>query len=102
MKCEGKLETAEPVGDCPARVLIVAFDGAPSEALQQASTPHIDRLLRRGSYTWRAQTTLPTWSRQCFVSILDTSPTVAHLLGLEIPESWQGVVLRDALRGAPT
>ena len=31
------------------------------------------------------------------VSILDTAPTLAHLLGLTIPPDWQGQVIREAL-----
>ena len=33
------------------------------------------------------------------VSICDTAPTVAFLLGLELPTSWQGTVVREALSG---
>jgi arylsulfatase A-like enzyme len=31
------------------------------------------------------------------VSILDTAPTLAHLLGLTIPNEWQGQVVHEAL-----
>lgn len=31
------------------------------------------------------------------VSILDTAPTIATLLGLDIPSGWQGTVIHDAL-----
>ncbi|MCK4591041.1 MAG: alkaline phosphatase family protein [Candidatus Latescibacteria bacterium] len=78
-------EQAEP--KCPRRALIVAFDGAPPEAIQKAATPHIDRLLKEGAYTWRAQTTLPTWSLQCYVSILAGVPADAYELSSD-PEGW--------------
>ncbi|UCD58332.1 MAG: alkaline phosphatase family protein, partial [Candidatus Hydrogenedentota bacterium] len=71
----------------PTRALIVAFDGAPSEAIQQARTPHSDRLLREGAYTWRAQATLPTWSLQCYVSHLAGVRADAYEL-LSDPEGW--------------
>jgi len=71
----------------PGRALIVALDGAPSEAVQRAETPYIDRLLKEGAYTWQAQSTLPTWSLQCYVSHLAGVPADAYEL-LSDPEGW--------------
>ena len=34
---------------------------------------------------------------QAPVSILDTAPTIATLLSLELPKGWQGNVVREAL-----
>ncbi|MDX2138693.1 MAG: alkaline phosphatase family protein, partial [Chloroflexota bacterium] len=33
------------------------------------------------------------------VSLLDTAPTVAHLLGLKTPAEWEGTPVTDALEG---
>ena len=70
-----------------SQALIVGFDGAPSEAVQQASTPCIDRMLESGSYTWNAQTILPTWTLQSFVSILAGVRADDYEL-LSDPEGW--------------
>ena len=69
------------------QALIVAFDGAPPEAIRKAPTPHVDRLLKEGSHTWRAQSSLPTWSLQCYVSILAGVPADDYEL-LSDPEGW--------------
>ncbi len=79
-------ETRKDAGR-PTRALIVAFDGAPSEAIQQAETPHVDRLLMEGAGTWRAQATLPTWSLQCYVSHLAGVRADTYEL-LSDPEGW--------------
>ena len=67
--------------------LIVAFDGAPSEALQRADTPHLDQLIADGAVCWQAQSTLPTWSLQCYVSILAGVIADRYEL-LSDPEGW--------------
>ena len=51
----------------PTKVLIIGVDGVRSDALIQASTPHIDSLTAYGTYTytsWHPRTTLsgPSWS----------------------------------------
>ncbi len=69
------------------RALIVGLDGAPPEAVQMTATPHIDRLLRYAAYTWNAQSTLPTWTLQCFVSVLAGVPADAYEL-MSDPEGW--------------
>ena len=67
--------------------LIVGLDGAPPEALQTPATPRIDHLWRHGAYTWQAQSTLPTWTLQCFVSVLAGVTADAYELISE-PEGW--------------
>ncbi len=52
-------------GECPGavfpkRVLLIALDGATPEVVREATTPNVDRLLKDGAYSWRAQATLPT------------------------------------------
>jgi len=37
------------------------------------------------------------YSITCSVSIVDTAPTVAHLLGLPIPVEWSGRVVTEVL-----
>jgi predicted AlkP superfamily pyrophosphatase or phosphodiesterase len=58
------------------RVVLFVIDGLRPDALPQSHTPQIDRLV---------------------VSIMDTAPTLAHLLGLSLPPEWHGRVVAEAL-----
>ncbi|MFH1009558.1 MAG: hypothetical protein V1800_18950, partial [Candidatus Latescibacterota bacterium] len=87
MKHSESSEEIRTQGKRAARVLIVAFDGAPPEALQQAATSHTDRLIQEGAHTWRAQATLPTWSLQCYISHLAGVQADVYEM-LSDPEGW--------------
>ncbi len=76
-----------PEAGFPKRVLLIALDGATPEVIREATTPHIDRLLKDGACSWRAQSTLPTWSLQCYCSILAGVPADEYEL-ISAPEGW--------------
>ncbi len=59
---------AQPAG--VRYVIIVSLDGVGPEALLRARTPNIDALWRNGSYTWSAQTIVPSSTLPAHASML--------------------------------
>ena len=55
-------------------VILFVIDGLRPDALGQAATPHIDRLVARGAHTWRAQTVTPSVTLPCHVSLFCAVP----------------------------
>ncbi len=52
------------------KVLIVGIDGCRPDALVNASTPRLKRLIQNGAFSERAQTSAPTQSGPCWASML--------------------------------
>ena len=42
-----------------SKVLLIILDGCRPDALQQATTPHLDSLWQGGAYSWTAQSVMP-------------------------------------------
>ncbi len=50
-------------------VVLFSIDGMRPDAMQQASTPHIDRLIAEGAHTLTAQTVMPSITLPCHTSM---------------------------------
>ncbi len=50
-------------------VVLIVVDGMRPDALRQAATPHLDRLVARGSYTHTARTVMPSVTLPCHTSM---------------------------------
>jgi len=71
--CGGAPLPASPVAPTPAapvRVVVVSIDGLRPDAVQQVSPPNLSALTRKGAYTWRAQTTMPSNTLPAHTSML--------------------------------
>lgn len=66
-----------------ARVFIIGWDGA-GNFVKAAHTPHLDRLIRRGTFSFDAQTVSPTISAQCWGALLHGVGPDKHGLTNEI------------------
>jgi predicted AlkP superfamily pyrophosphatase or phosphodiesterase len=51
------------------QVILFIIDGLCPDAVQQAPTPRIDKLIAQGAYTWQAQTVIPSISLPCYASL---------------------------------
>ena len=51
------------------RVILFVFDGLRPDGLQQASTPHVDRLISQGASTYTARTVMPSSTLPCHTSM---------------------------------
>jgi predicted AlkP superfamily pyrophosphatase or phosphodiesterase len=59
-------------------VLLCSLDGVRPDAIQATPTPHIDRLVREGSFTWKARTVMPSSTLTCHTSMLRGVDTARH------------------------
>lgn len=62
--------TPTPVTVAPVRVVIVSIDGLRPDAVPQFNPPNLSALARRGSYTWLAQTIMPSNTLPAHASML--------------------------------
>lgn len=73
-------------------VIFVVWDGVRPDVLQQAYTPHLDRLAQTGSYTWNAWT---TWRPSTLTAIpsmhTGASPEVHGV------SNWEGAIHAETL-----
>ncbi|GIX07234.1 MAG: hypothetical protein KatS3mg115_1637 [Candidatus Poribacteria bacterium] len=53
----------------PRRVLLVSIDGLRPDGLQQAQTPHLDRLIARGAVHWTVRSVMPSATLPCHTSM---------------------------------
>jgi predicted AlkP superfamily pyrophosphatase or phosphodiesterase len=60
------------------QVILFVIDGLRPDALQQAHTPEIDRLVAQGAHTWQAQTIMPSVSLPCHISLFFAVPPARH------------------------
>lgn len=60
----------EPSVEPTPKVLVIGIDGVRPDALSRAETPNLDRLIRAGAFSDRAQTGLPTISGPGWASLL--------------------------------
>lgn len=58
--------------------ILFVIDGLRPDALERTHTPEIDRLVREGSYTCHAQTTEPSITLPCHVSMFFGVPPARH------------------------
>ncbi|MFP4107234.1 MAG: alkaline phosphatase family protein, partial [Phycisphaerae bacterium] len=59
-------------------VVLLLIDGLRPDALQQADTPHIDRLMSTGSYTLQARSVVPALTLPCMTSICFSAEPAEH------------------------
>lgn len=58
------------------RVILFGLDGLNSDCLQTSYAPHIFSLIKNGSYTFRAKSTLEAWSAPGWSSLLCSLPPI--------------------------
>ncbi len=64
-------QAADPLQlDSIKHVLVIGVDGMSPDGIQQAQTPHIDRLRTEGAYTYQARAVLPTSSSPNWASMI--------------------------------
>ena len=80
--CVGLIFTAEsPAVETPSyadNVVIIMVDGLRPDALKQAKAPAMEGLIKRGSFTMKAQTVTPSLTLPAFTSMLTGLPVEAH------------------------
>jgi predicted AlkP superfamily pyrophosphatase or phosphodiesterase len=83
-----------------APVVLILVDGMRPDALMQADTPTIIRLLKKGTYTYGAQTVIPSVTLPCITSIfLGVPPEDHYTIGNYWNSSdWQAPGLIDLVR----
>lgn len=59
-------------------VILVTLDGVRPDAVQQAPTPHLDRMMGTGAYTLGARSVMPTMTLPCHMSIFHSVPPSRH------------------------
>ncbi|MDE2808031.1 MAG: alkaline phosphatase family protein [Gemmatimonadota bacterium] len=62
----------------PQRVILFVLDGLRPDGLQQASTPHVDRLISQGACTYTARTVMPSSTLPCHTSMFRGVPPQRH------------------------
>lgn len=60
------------------QVTLFVIDGLRPDALQQAHTPEIDKLVAQGAHTRWAQTITPSVTLPCHISLFSTVPPARH------------------------
>jgi glycerophosphoryl diester phosphodiesterase len=71
-------DAVPPAGPATRRVVLFLLDGCRPDAIQQASTPAIDALIDRGSYSWRARSVMPSVTLPCHTSLFFSLPPDVH------------------------
>ena len=59
-------------------VVLFSVDGMRPDGLQEAETPHIDRLIRNGCVTYEAQSVMPSVTLPCHNSMFRSVPPTRH------------------------
>lgn len=73
--------TEAPAAGTPSyadNVVIIMVDGLRPDALKQAKAPALEGLIKRGSFTLKAQTVTPSLTLPAFTSMLTGLPVEAH------------------------
>ena len=73
--------TESPAAGAPAyadNVVLIMVDGLRPDALKQAKAPALEGLIKRGSFTLKAQTVTPSLTLPAFTSMLTGLPVEAH------------------------
>jgi predicted AlkP superfamily pyrophosphatase or phosphodiesterase len=80
--CMGLIFAAEsPAAEKPSyadNVVIIMVDGLRPDALKQVQAPVLEGLIKRGSFTMKAQTVNPSLTLPAFASMLTGLPVEAH------------------------
>ncbi len=74
------------------KVAIISIDGLRPDALAQAAAPAIQGLARRGAYTWRAQTVLPSSTLPGHASMLSGYEPSVHRITWDDYKSEKGTI----------
>ena len=80
-----------PTPQRPSHVIIISIDGLRPEAIEQANTPNIDRLIASGSATMKAQTILPSETTSGHASMLSGVDPKVHGIVAENPTEYINV-----------
>jgi predicted AlkP superfamily pyrophosphatase or phosphodiesterase len=59
-------------------VILVTLDGVRPDAVQQAHTPNLNRMMAEGAYTLTAQAVMPTMTLPCHMSLFHSVPPQRH------------------------
>lgn len=59
-------------------VVLITIDGVRPDAIQQVNTPTFDKLVTEGSYTFNAQSLIPTMTLPCHMSMFHSVPSTRH------------------------
>ncbi len=59
-------------------VILVTLDGVRPDAIQQATTLNLDRVIAEGAYTMAARSVMPTMTLPCHMSIVHSVPPERH------------------------
>ena len=70
--------TPTPTPPAAARVVIVSIDGLRPDAVQSGAFPNLNALVKRGAYTWVAQTITPSNTLPSHTSMLSGYPPSRH------------------------
>ncbi len=62
----------------PRKLLHIVIDSCRPDALEQATTPHLDSLWQTGAYSWRSQSVMPSISLPCHTSMFRGVSPQAH------------------------
>ena len=60
------------------RVVLIGFDGLGGYAFPQTGTPHLNRLMQEGSYTFKAKAVVPTVSSPNWASMINGATPPRH------------------------
>lgn len=59
-------------------VILVTLDGVRPDAIQEAHTPHLERIMEEGAYTLKAESVMPSITLPCHMSIFHSVPPQRH------------------------
>ncbi len=77
------------------KILQIMLDGCRPDALKQAKTPNLDQLWQTGSYTWSAQTVMPSMTLPCHNAMFRSVPPQKHGVGADN-------IFRESARAFPS
>lgn len=79
--------------EAPVRyVILLVWDGVRPDILRRAHTPHVDRLMAQGTYTWKAWTVCPSVTMGAIPAIHTGAPPAVHQVS-----RWDGPIAAETL-----
>ncbi len=82
----------EETPDTARHVIVMVWDGVRPDVLQEVDTPHIDRLVQEGTYTWNAWTTWRPITRTALPSLHTGAPPSVHGM-----DEWAGPIHAETI-----
>jgi len=81
------------------QIILFVIDGLRPDALQQAHTPEIDRLINQGAYSWQALTITPSITLPCHTSLFTAVSPSSHGINDNVwtPSSPPAISLIDVM-----